>query len=238
MSHAMPFFVQEEALVRVVSGLALTGFRCAYDIDAYRDDLFADLGLALPAELRDAVVKRRSEYLAGRYCARHVMKALGYGDQELPAKNAAQPAPVWPDGLSASISHTHTEAICLGTTERKARGVGVDIECVMAPDVATSISSQVIDRREAAILFRHFGTENKAVTVAFSAKESLYKAAVHLTKRNLGFHSFRLDTVDAERIVFRLDADVSDDFPVEFPLAVSYSFASGTVETAACFVRP
>lgn len=73
---------------------------------SYRDAQL-QFSVSLPFELTSAVAKRRSEFLAGRLCAAHGLLSIG-ADPEV---GRADNLPVWPNGISGSISHTDGHAV-------------------------------------------------------------------------------------------------------------------------------
>ena len=79
------------------------------------------------AAIIHAVDKRRREFMAGRTCARRAMVALG--EQAAPIPQGKDRAPIWPQGVVGSITHTDTR--CAVAVARVADGfcsLGLDIE--------------------------------------------------------------------------------------------------------------
>src|SRR4051794_10899097 len=58
-----------------------------------------------------AAPKRRREFALGRACARAALKGLGHGDAVI--GKSANGAPIWPDGIIGSITHTASYAAAL-----------------------------------------------------------------------------------------------------------------------------
>ncbi len=123
----------------------------------------------LPQALRKAVSKRQSEYLAGRQCAAHALRAAGLSE----TVGMQGRAPVWPAGCVGSISHS--DARVLAVVSRSHSGLGVDIEPLMTPAQATDIQVLIVTEAEAALRPAAMAFES-FLTLIFSAKESLYKA--------------------------------------------------------------
>ena len=73
-----------------------------------------------------AAAKRQREFVLGRACARAALAALGQGEAMLPRKEDG--APLWPDGIVGSISHTDGNAVALVAPANRFRGLGVDVE--------------------------------------------------------------------------------------------------------------
>jgi len=123
----------------------------------------------LPDDLRQAVAKRRSEFLAGRLCAALALRALGAPE----TVGRRGRAPVWPAGVRGSITHTAERAIAVASGSVLA--LGLDCERLLAPAMAAEIAPLVLT--EAERRRRPPGwDEARFLTLAFSAKEALYKA--------------------------------------------------------------
>lgn len=145
-----------------------------YLIDRYSDELFKKEEVVFPDELKGSVKKRRAEYLAGRILAREVLHENGIKNFDVLSNNHR--CPIWPNNIVGSISHTSSTVICIGTNIKYYSGIGVDVESVMNNRTMNQIKNLVFDVREMRML-RYSGISIElASTIAFSAKESLFKA--------------------------------------------------------------
>ncbi|MGY9049621.1 MAG: 4'-phosphopantetheinyl transferase family protein, partial [Rhodobacterales bacterium] len=135
----------------------------------YMLDPSGPVTVRLPADLRGAVIKRRSEYLAGRAVAALALREAGLPEQV----GRRDRAPLWPKGSTGSISHTDTRVIAV--VSRSHAGLGVDCETIMTPSQAAEIHPMVLTPAEAG---QHPGilSFSAFLTLVFSAKEALYKA--------------------------------------------------------------
>lgn len=142
----------------------------------------------MPQEARAvarAVQTRRDEFTAGRAAARLAMERLGLPPQAVPA--APDRSPVWPDGLTGSISHAG--GLCAAVLSRDPlHKLGLDIEdaapldadlwpLVLTPDELDRLAQAPADRR---------GTIAKRI---FGIKEAAYKAQFPLTGAVIGFQA-------------------------------------------------
>lgn len=197
--------------------------KCDFDVNEYRDELFAVYGIAFPGNLQKAVAKRRAEYLAGRFVARQVLNMLQVRDY--PLANGIDRAPVWPTGLIGSISHNNQRALCaaqiitpaaeLLESQRRMHGIGLDIESLIPVERAANLWPGILNEEE----YQHFQDGplpfNHLLTLAFSAKESLFKAIYPQLGRYFDFLeakllSYALDTGHFELQLLR---ELSGDFP-------------------------
>lgn len=162
----------------------------------YNEDYISrkkEQGLMLPSTLQAAAIKRKCEFLAGRYCAQQAMKELG-------VMNPIQPSigkyrePLWPQGITGSISHHKHIAIAIAT-DRKINGLGIDIETWIPVDTADKIYQLIVDNVE--LSMRPLSWSLSAyLTIIFSAKESLFKALFNQINQYIDFHDIRLTEIN------------------------------------------
>lgn len=176
--------------------------------------------IALPERIARAAPRRRAEWLAGRYCASEALRLLtGLGS--CPGM-APDRSPVWPEGVLGSISHSGDVAIALAMPARAGRGVGVDIEKVLDQAEADEIAHEAMTTWECG----HFAVEADPfpVTLAFSAKESLFKALHPLLRLPMSFHDAELVAWDVQgNARLRLAEDLSPEFPTGREIPVRFT---------------
>ncbi len=134
------------------------------------------------AQLSHAAIKRKAEHLAGRIAAAHALKALT-GRVDIPGIGP-QREPLWPREVRGSISHSASLAVAVVVNNDRAL-VGIDIENIMEESIASECWQTVINDAERQRL--HSLPFATAVTLAFSAKESLYKALYYRVNQLLDF---------------------------------------------------
>ncbi|MCU6359842.1 enterobactin synthase subunit EntD [Enterobacter quasiroggenkampii] len=154
----------------------------------------ADL-LWLPhhAELANAGRKRKAEHLAGRIAAAHALP-----DHTVPGIGPSG-EPLWPEGVSGSITHSGTQAMAVAVRHPDAL-VGIDCEAILPDREAREIQDGIIDAQEAMSLTRSGYPFALALTLAFSAKESLFKALYPRVKIYMGFDCARVTEVTEKTI--------------------------------------
>jgi 4'-phosphopantetheinyl transferase EntD len=134
------------------------------------------------AQVANAVDKRRREFALGRSCARRALAALGVAPSVI--LNDAQRAPVWPAGVSGSITHTHDYCCAVVARAERWASLGVDAE-VLRP-----LEAGVRDRIVLPAEERRLAALDPAIAwpcVVFSIKEAIYKASFPLDRRWLDF---------------------------------------------------
>lgn len=158
----------------------------------------ADL-LWLPhhAELANAGRKRKTEHLAGRIAAAHALP-----DHTVPGIGPSG-EPLWPEGISGSITHSGTQAMAVVVRHPDAR-VGIDCEAILPDREAREIQDGIIDAQEAMCLTRSGYPFALALTLTFSAKESLFKALFPQVKTFMDFDCARITRLDERTLTLAL----------------------------------
>lgn len=145
------------------------------DPHAPQPALLADEG----EHLRNAVPKRKREFVGGRAAARSAMARLGLKPVPIPVQSSR--APQWPDGVWGSISHTDTLCAAAVTKEPFSLGLDVERDSDLKPQLLSTICSE-------AELVRIAGPDQlRLAKLIFSAKEAAYKAQFPLTGQVFGF---------------------------------------------------
>ncbi|MBO9881922.1 4'-phosphopantetheinyl transferase superfamily protein [Xanthomonas sp. D-109] len=169
----------------------------AFEVDAFDSGDFQRHGLQRPPSIARSVRKRQAEYLAGRRAALAALRAAGSTATDLPI--GADRAPLWPAGFLGSLSHTDGLAVAIALpASAGAKGIGLDIERVVAADQLEAIRNVALDASDCdalAALARARGWPY-ALTLGFSAKESFYKAAAATVGRFFDFDALRIEDCD------------------------------------------
>ncbi|MGX9838472.1 enterobactin synthase subunit EntD [Enterobacter dykesii] len=161
----------------------------------------ADL-LWLPhhAELANAGRKRKAEHLAGRIAAAH---ALGVINERAIPGIGPSGEPLWPKGVSGSITHSGTQAMAVVVRHQDAL-VGIDCEAILPDREAREIQDGIVDAQEAMCLTHSGYSFALALTLAFSAKESLFKALFPKANTFMGFEWARVTELTEKTITLAL----------------------------------
>ena len=165
-----------------------------------------------PPSIQRSVAKRQAEFLAGRLCARAALQQL-HGLDCCPAIGEDR-APVWPSGISGSITHStgHAAAIVAQTTDW--RGLGMDLENLLNAERAERLAGEILTPAELKRMTagRH---EQLAlwVTLTFSVKESLFKALYPIVQQRFYFeHAEVLEWTELGQVRLRLLTDLSGEW--------------------------
>ncbi len=193
-----------------------------------RSGLPASPGIDMPPRIARAAPRRRAEYIAGRRCAGAALRLLG--GQALFPDEADDRAPIWPPGFSGSISHCHDRALALVGPSARYVGLGIDIEARLSEADARQIAPHALTARELQCL----GPEPDPLLVglAFSSKESLFKALYPTVRRFFYFDAAELVAWDCEgTATLRLTDDLSPQWHRGRDIALRHRHLDGLLLT-------
>ena len=147
----------------------------------------ADLQLA--AHIRSE--KRKQQFLSGRMAAREALRKLGFADGAAVIGRGSNGEPVWPAGITGSISHSESLAVAATGRTDAWSSIGIDIEPAISERKAP-IARRVCATEEIDWINACQGELMLRLTRVFSAKESLYKAFFQATGHRLSFEDASL----------------------------------------------
>ena len=146
-----------------------------------------DASLLYPEEAQSvarAVPKRVGEFAAGRLCARRALAEFGITN--FPVRMAADRAPIWPDAMVGSITHTRGYCVAAVGERRIFSALGLDLE--VAGDVKKDLWGHICVPAELSWLASlPVAAQAPAATLMFSAKEAFYKCQYPVTAQLLQF---------------------------------------------------
>lgn len=250
---------QVRTMIRRISSPLRLGSEC-YQASCYFDPLLfnnqtADLlGITLPTTLNRAVQKRKAEFVAGRYCAQTALTELYGGATPLlisaggaiPIGTAPQRAPLWPDGIVGSITHTqsvHTGglptrgyAAAVVARSHQVRAIGIDSENWIDASTADNIQHQILTPGDNGGTAQ-FASPAQRLTVIFSAKESVFKCLYPLVNRFFDFQAAAVTLLPATQATqgslrFELLQDLNEEFRAGFIGYGCYTIGADGVHTA------
>ncbi len=134
--------------------------------------------------------KRRSEFSAGRLCAKHALAELGIVNFPLQINDDRRPR--WPDGIVGSISHTADYCAALVARATDVSAIGFDVE--RTERIGRDLWDTLFTLRESARL-QTLSLEERAIeaTIIFSAKEAFYKCHFARSPSWLDFTDVEID---------------------------------------------
>lgn len=179
-------FIQDINVIKMIDNENVF-LACKFDIDSYQDVLFDELKIKFPDVLSSAVPKRKAEFLAGRFIVQQAMKILRQPVVDIPI--GKHRSPQWSQGIIGSISHCGERAFCLlSRTDTRARiRIGIDYEQYIPEHFVEGVQGNILNEEEAELCRRSAYNFNEALTLVFSAKESLFKALYPSVNRYFDF---------------------------------------------------
>ena len=221
------------SLARHPGGLP-DAFALSFDAGESEDAHFVRHGIVCPPSVACSVAKRRAEYLAGRRVAVAALAEVGgdVGDLAIGPSRA----PAWPDGFTGSITHAVGIAAAVVVRAEAARGVGIDIEHVVAAGAFDAIVKSVVDASERHVLgelARQFG-EPMALTIAFSAKESFYKATAATVGRIFDFSALKIFNLNEAMLEAEIAETLDPSLPAGMCFRLGYSLLDDSTAITSC----
>ena len=175
-------------VAEVIPGVFLSRIHVDYEKLAVED--FQSEGLFLPQKLETAVHKRKIEYLLGRLCLKRCFEA--FGETPVLVSMGDDRSPIWPEAWVGSISHSKGQVVAVLGSSATYSGLGIDLEALIE-NPSSALQLQICsDESELGEVRVGLGlTEQQALTLIFSAKESLYKLIFPRYKKFFGFQAAR-----------------------------------------------
>lgn len=164
-----------------------------YEASQHLEDIQSLFG-AEATQLAHAREPRRREFATGRACAREALAALGVTRSPLPIGPGR--APVWPDRVVGSITHTKTYCAAAVATREAFLGIGIDAE--ISARIARNEWRQLFTPEETSWLAAQpVHLQPDLAMSMFCAKEAFFKCQFPLTGGWLDFTdiSVRLEGV-------------------------------------------
>jgi 4'-phosphopantetheinyl transferase EntD len=187
-----------------------------FEVSEFDPHAFAAAGIFCPPRIARSVHKRQAEFFFGRLAARDALAATEVRFAMLDVGIGTAREPLWPAGVIGSITHDHRYAAAAVKAAGYQRGIGIDIARVIGREALPSLWNTVIDAQEVRVLHAqgHGWSSAALLTLAFSAKESLYKAAYRAVGQIFDFDAARIVALEplAGRLRLRLTQTLCGDF--------------------------
>jgi enterobactin synthetase component D len=191
----------------------------------------------VPPSLERAVDKRKNEFLAGRWCSREALRRCAPELAHCPIGIGTHSAPLWPVGIVGAITHTHGFASVAVARSAEARGIGLDAEVLIVNGIAMRIAHSIATKDELSAVMSagDIGPE-LALTIVFSAKETLFKALYPHVGRYFDFSVARLEHIDPRDGCFqvRLLSDLTSEWIAGSVFDGNYEVKGGGFKDLVC----
>ncbi len=167
--------------------------QAGFNQHALSPELFEHYAIAVP----HGASKRQAEFLAARLCARQALQRQT-GHAQVPTQQADTRIPVWPMHSCGSMTHSHARCAAIVGLQSKWHSLGLDLERLIPIARAQRLAKTILTQAEYTAYCRLDPAQQAwHLTLAFSLKESLFKALNPLTGMYFGFHDAQI--IDTER---------------------------------------
>lgn len=171
---------------------------------AVGDEALAFISEREAASIVDAVPKRRREFATARALAREGLERF-FGLHDFNLLNDKDRAPIWPQGIAGSLSHSSTHA-WVALVDATYGTIGVDGED--RDKLERSLWHLTMRDEEIAYLKTlETSVQERRALVIFSAKEALYKTQFPWSHKYMDFMAvqIRLDEDGSLQCIFQSD---------------------------------
>jgi 4'-phosphopantetheinyl transferase EntD len=165
--------------------------------EAFGLPLSADARSILPPALGHATRNRQREFLAGRWCAKHALQYLGASSTHVAM--AEDRAPIWPDGVVGSITHSGDFVAAAVAWAADVAALGIDSERIIDAAAASDVADICMVDETNLFKAGHGRSFCEFCTFVFSAKESVFKCLFPPTRKFLEFSDVRIMSIDWNR---------------------------------------
>lgn len=156
--------------------------------------------------IRKAVAKRQLEYTTGRLCARQALKQLGIKRHPILVGSCREP--LWPDGVTGSISHCDGYCGAVAARQDRFLGIGFDVEPAEPPLQPDIIDLVCREPEKRWLNNQPVSTIGFWAKLLFSAKESTYKCLFPSLQLELDFLDIEISIdMESERFQCQLVSD-------------------------------
>lgn len=206
---------------------------CEFNTYSFNDQCFAAYDIDFPNEIKGAVVKRKAEFLAGRIVVKHALSALGLDLAQQQVGIAKDRSPLWPADVRGSISHTTEFAICCVARMADCSFIGIDSELILPASTAQNLAAEIHNETELKLLTDAGFSQALAISLIFSAKESLYKALYPWVCSFFGFEQARVSLLDLQgsSLTLTLCSEFATGYDLKADHKIQFSIKDTLVHT-------
>lgn len=175
---------------------------CLFDKSYFDLDIFRCFNIDLPIGIQKSVTKRQAEFLAGRIMAQQTLAQLG--SETLSVAIGKNRSPIWPSNIIGSISHNDNIALCIAGERCEYTYLGCDVESLIENRTQLNICDAIINPIEKQLMLSCSLDKHMFITLAFSAKESLFKALYPSVKRYFYFRAAQIYDIETKNQTFKI----------------------------------
>jgi enterobactin synthetase component D len=141
-------------------------------------------------------------------------------------------APIWPQNVQGSISHTRGFCACILTTAQDFY-VGIDVEGLLSENALRSVRRIAMAQSDAVIqASQNTLPEQEFATLLFSAKETLYKALFPIVRSFFGFDAAILNDVPTTNTIqLKLTRTLHPSLQIDQVFTLNYEMIDAKILT-------
>jgi enterobactin synthetase component D len=169
--------------------------------------------IVIPEKVNSFHSERKEDFIRGRLCAHMASLDRLKVDLTSIGTNEASRAPIWPQGIVGSITHSKRYASAAVADQKDLLGIGIDIEDTRR--LKESLSGTIMTPRDLKMF--PLLSDQELLALIFSAKESLYKALYPSVNQFFGFDKACVTSIDMDKKIFIIELleDLSSDFSLK-----------------------
>jgi enterobactin synthetase component D len=178
----------------------------------------------------------RRHHAAGRECASEAIRLLTGQDPAQPIGRGPAGEPLWPPGLTGSITHTGDFVSTAVARSSTAQGIGLDAEHIATAERAGRIAGMVARPEELSIPHASipFATW---ITLLFSIKEATFKCLYPIARTRFYYDALRVTRLDAPGTFEAMLLIALPGFPEGHLLAGRFEIDQDRVHAGLCLPR-
>jgi enterobactin synthetase component D len=160
-------------------------------------------------------IDHRLYFAAGRRCAAEAIVQLDGHAAITDVPKGKSGAPVWPEGLVGSITHSGDFVAAAVARRSEAQSLGLDVEHLISADRAAAISRHVLLPRELDVGGDTLSPARRVI-LFFSIKETVFKCLFPLVLTRFYYDALAVTAVDFRAGTFHAElvTNLSDQFPL------------------------
>lgn len=190
---------------------------CNYYPEKFSDSAFDHYGIQQPIQLSKAEPAKKSEFLAGTYCARLALINMINKDDlaiNVPLKINRDLSPKWPRGVIGSTAHCGDTAVAVTAKADNYLGIGINCQTLLKTPAALCMEEHILRKDERSSYAMSLLSIEFFVTLALSAKKSLSKAMQLPKHKTLDFHDIQIKKIKADSLTLTLQKTLNNSWKV------------------------
>lgn len=185
-----------------------------YSTSNFDCDAYAEYHINFPLVIKKSIGKRQAEFFAGRYIAKLLLQQQKSVSHFVDIGEHGKP--IFPSGFCGSITHSDDGSngivLCLIAKEQQIKAIGVDCQHFIKQNTSRVLQKYLIGPHERDIWQQVSDSSIVQNTLAFSAKESIFKARFSAYGQTIAFDALSLSNARKNKLRFVLHNTQDHEF--------------------------